>query len=342
MKKLYPLKFISIPKERVWGGKDNIGENWEISGFKKESTKVAEGFLEKNSLFDLVETYNADLVGEDHYKRYGNEFPLLIKKLFVDGRLSVQVHPDDLTAFDRHNSYGKNEAWYILDTKPDAKIYMGFNRDMDPNDFYKRCKEGKVEEVLNVIHPQKGDFFFIEAGTIHAAGDGVTIAEVQQLSDITYRVYDWGREYNPETKREMNLELAYDCINYMKYNAEKYFVPSNAPGHSEGYNRVVHLCRNDYFTMAFTQLSDSFHVYPENYNSFILYFSIDGDIKFSSKGNETILKPGEWVMIPASMDDFFIAPVKKGGIVKLLETYIEKPKYEKDEYININADPKIH
>ena len=168
-KAIYPIKFIPQPKERVWGGRRLaaqfhkpfdpdavIGESWEVSGFEDDSSVIESGWLEDNPLFDVIETYMDEIVGEDNYKRFGNEFPILVKLLDIQERLSVQVHPDDETAFDRHNSYGKTEAWYVLEADPTARIYMGFNKDLDAREFLDRCAAGTLEEVLNVVTPRKG------------------------------------------------------------------------------------------------------------------------------------------------------------------------------------------
>ena len=339
-KQLYPLKFIPQAKEKVWGGDKLarkfgkpfetdllIGESWEISGFEDDSSIIAEGYLEKNPLYDIIETYMGDIVGEDHYKYYGNEFPLLVKLLDIKDLLSVQVHPDDETAFDRHNSYGKNEAWYILDSEPDAVVYMGFNRDITPAEFYERCKAGTLEEVLNAYHPKKGDFFYIEAGIVHSAGHGLVIAEVQELSDVTYRIYDWGREKNPATARELHLDMAFDCINYSKYDAAKYFVPAGA----------THLARNKYFNINSYELKDSLHIYTEKFHSFIIYFCIEGDAKITPDSFGTTTKKeytfskGEWILVPAEFEDFVISGTVSG--TKVLEIYIELPEEESDSYI---------
>ena len=163
-KAIYPIKFIPQPRERVWGGRRLaaqfhkpfdpdavIGESWEVSGFEDDSSVIENGWLEDNPLFDVIETYMDEIVGEDNYKRFGNEFPVLVKLLDIQERLSVQVHPDDETAFDRHNSYGKTEAWYVLEADPTARIYMGFNKDLDMHEFLDRCAAGTLEEVLNVV-----------------------------------------------------------------------------------------------------------------------------------------------------------------------------------------------
>lgn len=341
-KQLYPLKFNPQPAERVWGGEKlvreynkpfelgrSIGESWEISGFEEGSSVITGGYLDKNSIYDVIETYMGDIVGEEHYKYFGNEFPLLVKMLDIKDLLSVQVHPDDETAYDRHNSYGKTEAWYILDSEPDAVIYMGFNRDVEPNEFYKLCKEGRLEEVLNAYHPQKGDFFYIEAGIVHSAGHGVVIAEVQQLSDVTYRIYDWGRENNPKTKREMHLELAFDCINYKKYDPEKYFVPAGSSNH---------LAHNDYFTINKYDLKDSFHIYTNKYDSFIVYFCSEGKVKITpdsfgmTTNIEYTFSKGEWILIPAAYEDFVLSPLEPGS--QVLEVYVDQLPEEPDTYVD--------
>lgn len=355
MKKLYPFSFNPIPKERVWGGHDLalrynkpfdrdavIGESWEVSGFEDESSIISNGFLEKSSLYDVIETYMDEIVGDDHYKRFGNEFPLLVKLLDIQDRLSIQVHPDDQTAFDRHNSYGKSEAWYVLEASPDAKIYMGFNRDVDPSEFYQRCKSGTLEEVLNVFTPHKGDFYYIESGIIHSAGGGLVMAEVQQLSDVTYRIYDWGRENNPQTAREMHLELAFDCINYSKYDSSRYFVPAEEHHHDDNCQDhcIKKLTSNEHFTITSISLCSPLHIYLDKFESFILYFCSEGQVAItlnhtSSSPQKYDLSKGEWMLIPASLDDFLLSPVQKD--THILEVYIEKPEEEKDNYINDQA-----
>ena len=340
-KHLHPLKFIPVSAKRPWGDhrlatrwnkafdpQETIGESWEISGFEDDSSLVAEGYLAENALYDIIETYMGDIVGEELYKCFGNEFPLLIKLLDVQEKLSLQVHPDDETAFDRHNCYGKNEAWYILDAEPGAKIYMGFNRDMDPNEFYYRCKEGRVLDVLNVIEPKPGDFFFIEAGTVHSAEGGIVIAEVQQLSDVTYRLYDWGRELNPATRRETHLETAYDCINYKAYDPEHYFVPAE--------QKAPLLTQNKYFTINRLDLKNSYHIYTDQYQSFILYFALQGEAVITPSKNQEqyTIRRGEWILVPAAYPDFVLSGTVPD--TQVLEVYI-KLEEEKDSYVEEEA-----
>lgn len=199
-----------------------IGESWEIADMGIEDSVLKEGWLAGNTLSELMETYLEKIVGEDVYNYYGRQFPLLIKFLDIHDKLSVQVHPDDSIAAERYDSLGKAEIWYVMDAAPDAKIYMGFNRKISAQEFYDRCHDGSVEEVLNVISPRKGDAIYVAPGTVHAAEGGILIAEIQESSDLTFRLYDWGREFNPETARQMHLEEAIDLINYGKFDSGLY------------------------------------------------------------------------------------------------------------------------
>jgi len=359
LKDLYPIRFKPILSKRVWGGDtlikdynkgeegksydEPIGESWDVCGFEDNSSIIKNGFLAKNDLFSVVEIYMGNLVGDDIYKKYGNEFPLLIKLLNIEDRLSVQVHPDNLTAFDRHNSYGKTEAWYVLEADENAKIYMGFNKDMSPNEFYERSKKGTLEEVLNVIKPKKGDFFFIEAGLIHSAQGHLVIAEVQQLSDVTYRIYDWGRENDPKTRREMHLDLAFDVINYKKYDKDKYFIPSAET--SKNPHRSPVLTKNEFFSINELALTDPLHIYIDKYKSFILYFCCEGQASIKpylpKKGKDQveILNKGEWILVPASYDEFLLSPETKG--TKVLEVFVPFIEDTKDDYIDESIPKEI-
>ncbi|MDE5731556.1 MAG: class I mannose-6-phosphate isomerase [Bacteroidales bacterium] len=246
-KKLYPLKFIPSASPRPWGGNalvarmgkhfvkcdDDgnetvigpdvpVGESWELADMGFEDSVIKDGWLAGNTIGDIMETYLERVVGEDVYNYYGRQFPLLIKFLDIQGKLSVQVHPDDEIAAQRYDALGKAEVWYVMDAAPEAKIYMGFNREVSAGEFYERCKAGTVDEVLNVISPKKGDAIYITPGTVHAAEGGLLIAEVQESSDMTFRLYDWGREFDPGTARQMHLEEAIDLIDYRPFDACQY------------------------------------------------------------------------------------------------------------------------
>lgn len=246
-KKLYPFKFIPIPSKRPWGGSAlvtemgkhfvecdedgnetvlgpdvKIGESWEIADMGFEDSVLSNGWLAGNTISDIMETYLERVVGEDVYNYYGRQFPLLVKFLDINDKLSVQVHPDDEIAAERYDALGKSELWYVLDADPDAVIYVGFTRDVTAQEFYDRCRNGSVKEILNEIHPRKGDTLFIAPGTVHAADKGVRVVEIQESSDMTFRLYDWGRENDPATARPIHLEEAIDVIDYRAFDPRSY------------------------------------------------------------------------------------------------------------------------
>ncbi len=304
MAKLYPLKFTPILKERVWGGDsiiremgkesesvNPIGESWEISGVQDDVSLVSNGFLTGNDLNDLVEIYLGELTGDSLYERYGNEFPILVKILDIRDNLSLQIHPDDATAMERHNSYGKTECWYILDASPDAKIYLGLNRELSAKEFYDKCMNETIQDALNIIKPEKGDLIYIKPGTLHAATGGILVAEVQQVSDVTYRVYDWGREHNPKTAREMHLDLAIDCIDYKKTSPDSLI---SKDGNTE----------NPYFKISRIKISNLCLKESYLFESFIIYFCTDGECIIKGGGVSEMIKKGENILIPAAMGEY--------------------------------------
>ena len=178
---------------------DRIGESWEISDMGIEDSVISNGWLAGNTISEIMETYLERVVGDRVYEYYGRQFPLLIKFLDIQDKLSVQVHPNDEIGEQRYDSLGKTEMWYVMDAEPGAKIYMGFKHEISAQELFDRCHNGTVDEVLNVIYPKKGDCIFIAPGTVHAADKGLLIAEIQESSDLTFRLYDWGREFNPAT-----------------------------------------------------------------------------------------------------------------------------------------------
>lgn len=306
MTKLYPLKFSPILKERVWGGdsiktklgKEHdgdaiIGESWELSGVQEDVSYISNGFLEGNDINDLIEAYLGDLVGDSIYEKYGNEFPLLIKILDIKESLSLQIHPDDETAIERHQSYGKTECWYILDASPDAKIYLGLNRHLTAKEFYDKCNDETIVDALNVIKPVPGDIIYIKPGTLHAATGGILVAEVQQVSDVTYRVYDWGREHNPKTAREMHLDLAIDCIDYEKLDINKYIFKGGS-------------AENPYFKIKRIDITDTYKNASYSFPSFIIYFCTQGEATVINGITTETIKKGEVILIPSEMGEYSI------------------------------------
>ena len=379
-KKLYPLKFVPIPSRRPWGGnalvKDLgkhfvecdedgnetvlgedvlIGESWELADMGIEDSVVENGWLAGNTISELMETYLERIVGENVYNYYGRQFPLLIKFLDINDKLSVQVHPDDEVGAERYDSLGKTEIWYVMDAKPGAKVYAGFNREVSAQEFYDRCHNGTVEEIMNVIYPKAGDAIFVTPGTVHAADGGILIAEIQESSDMTFRLYDWGREFNPATARKLHLEEAIDLIDYNAFDqglyrkgplwGEKASVEPCHKGeceeHTHDEGKVVEtLVECPQFNVSKLTLTDPLHIYTEKFESFIIYICIDGSASIqvpgvNEKGEECMqsydFAKGETILVPAEMPDFYLVPKDKSTV--LLEA-VTRPVEAIDEYID--------
>lgn len=341
MNKLYPIKFIPDARERIWGGdylaqvlnknfdEDSIGkaigESWEMWSLYGGSSTVQNGFLAGNTLDELMEIYLGDLVGENVYSYYNGEFPLLVKILDIKDKISVQVHPGNELAMERENSYGKAELWYIMDAKPGAKLYVGFNKDVTPVELYEKCKDGTVTDLLNCFTPQKGDCVYIQPGCIHSAEGEVVIAEIQQSSDISYRLYDWGREDNPKTARKMDLEEAIDVIDYSRFDKEKYY-----------FSKVTGNCTvadTSNFIVKTIELTEPVRVEPALTGSFIVYTCVQGEAAIrTNDGIEYTLQKGETILIPAAMEDFQVLPLAQD--TRLLETQMPQIADDPDLYLN--------
>ena len=371
-KQLYPLKFIPIPSKRVWGGSnlikklgkefyeadengnerkltadEAIGESWEIADMGAQDSVVANGWLAGNTISELMETYLDRIVGEDVYGRYGRQFPLLIKFLDIQNKLSVQVHPDDEVAEQRYDSLGKSEIWYVLDAAEGAKVYAGFNREISAQELYDRCHNGTVEEVLNVLHPKKGDAIRIVPGTIHAADGGLLIAEIQESSDLTFRLYDWGREFNPKTARKMHLDEAIDLINYSKFDDSLFIKGPLWGDECKVDGPVRELAKCPQFTVNEMKVSTPLQISKEKFNGFIIYMCIEGGASIQvsvpdGKGGKTTesteVHKGDTVLVPADMPDFFIVPTKRDTL--LVEAMVERQE-EVDSYINPDTEPYL-
>ena len=295
----------------------------------EDESVVSDGFLEGNTLEDILETYMGDLVGDAVYDCYRNQFPLLMKLLDINDRLSVQVHPDDEIAAQRYDSYGKKECWYVMEAGSDATILLGFKRDVTATEFYEACRKGTADTLMNAFHPKKGECYLINPGTVHAAGGGLVIAEIQEASDITLRLYDWGRELNPATAREMNLEEAIDIIDYGALKAEDCIVRKPESG------KVIF--DTDRFTLRKIDLSETYSVFPEQFDSFVAYICVEGSVEVrvplaGGSDQSCRLEKGQLILIPAAIDECFLTPAGKGATV--LETFVKAEQNEKDDYIN--------
>ncbi len=322
---LYPLKFKAIAKETVWGGNrlaqlmnkpfdtsKKIGESWELSGVQKSVSKVVNGFLRDNTIEELIEIYMGELVGDKIYEQFGVEFPLLIKLIDATETLSVQVHPDDETAAERHDAYGKTEMWYVLNSTPDGGIYVGFNKKISPQELYDNANKTTLPDVLNFEKASAGDVFFIPAGRIHAIGKGVMLAEIQQTSDVTYRVYDWGREHNPATARDMHMDLAIDTIDYEVHDDYKTL-------YSTQKNKPSQLAACPYFTTNLLEIDTLTERALMEHDSFVIYMCLEGEAILDCNGAKESITKGETVLIPASLADIHLKPK---STAKLLEVYI--------------------
>ena len=319
---LYPLKFVPILKSKVWGGdkltsvfekgpyKDGIGESWELSGVSGNISEVQNGELKGTNLQELLRSYGTELLGKRVSELYGKDFPLLFK--FIDARedLSVQLHPDDDLAGSRHNSYGKTEMWYIVDTDPEARLIIGFNGDMNQQRYQRSLSEGNLTETLNSEKINPGDAFFIAPGTVHAIGGGTLLAEIQQTSDITYRIYDWDRPDVDGNMRELHTDLALDAIDY---NA-----PKAKLEYDDEDNSIVRLCTSDYFETNKLKLTKPLHRDTSGLDSFRVYMCVEGDVLIETAGSAVSLSIGETVLIPASIDKIIL----KTASAILLEVYI--------------------
>lgn len=334
---MYPLKFKPILKTLVWGGEKiapykgieteqhNIGESWELSGVKGNESVVANGELAGKTITELIAEYREKLVGRKVYETCGTQFPLLIK--FIDARqdLSVQVHPDDELAAARHNgSKGKTEMWYVVQAEPEAHLLSGLKKEITPEEYVRRVEENTVTEVLNDYKVNAGDVFFLPAGRIHAIGAGTFVAEIQQTSDITYRIYDYGRLGLDGKPRELHTELAKDAIDYRVY-------PDYRTGFTAGENREVPLVDCKYFTTSLYDLSEKLFLDLSGTDSFLVVICLEGQGSISdsepafengpTKGHVTDIRQGETVLIPASSSGAVFKPAA-GSKLKFLTSRI--------------------
>ncbi|QLG44224.1 type I phosphomannose isomerase catalytic subunit [Costertonia aggregata] len=302
---LYPLKFRPILKERLWGGSklkeilekpvqnDTTGESWELSGVKGDVSVVANGELKGKSLQDLIDDYPETLMGKRIFERFGNEFPILIK--FIDAKkdLSIQLHPNDALARARHDSFGKTEMWYVMDADTDANLIIGFNKDVTKEEYSQSLKDDTLLNLLNYEPVKEGDTFFINTGKIHAIGAGVLLAEIQQTSDITYRVFDFKRKDKNGNLRELHTELALDAIDYSKKNDFKV----NYPKETNTPNSMVDC---PYFKTRFMHLTQELIQDVSQRDSFTIYMCVNGIAQIENDfAAETVTK-GETILVPAS------------------------------------------
>ena len=326
MSGLYPIKFKPIYLDKTWGGnriktllnKDfgdlpNCGESWEISGVEGNISVVENGFLTGNNLQELIEIYMGDLVGDKIYKKFGEEFPLLLKFIDAQQDLSIQVHPNDETAKKNHNAYGKTEMWYVLDAEDDALINCGFNQELTKEKYIESVENGSLTGLLNYDKAIKGDVYFIPAGRIHTLGKGSLVAEIQQTSDVTYRIFDYNRKDDKGNLRELHTELALESLDFSFLNDYK-------TKYSAVENESSEMISCNYFTTNILEFNTSIEKDYSQLDSFIIYMNLEGEFEVEFDGESVSVKKGETVLVPASLETFQLKPLTKE--VKTLEVYI--------------------
>ena len=324
---MYPLKFRPILKSMVWGGEKiapfksittdlhNIGESWELSGVKGNESVVANGEYAGKTITELIREFKAGLIGKANYERTGEEFPLLIK--FIDAKqdLSIQVHPNDELAAKRHNgSKGKTEMWYVVATGENAHLMAGLKEKITPEEYVERVNNNTITDVLQDFTLQPGDVFFLPAGRIHSIGAGSFIAEIQQTSDITYRIYDFGRLGLDGKPRELHTELAKDAIDYNVY-------PDYRTHYEKAADKENVLVDCRYFTTSLYELDKEYDMDLSALDSFLIIICTGGNAVITdSEGNRETVRQGETVLIPASTAGVKIAPE---GKVQFLTSYVK-------------------
>ncbi|GAA4415262.1 class I mannose-6-phosphate isomerase [Nibrella viscosa] len=328
---LYPLTFEPIFKDKIWGGqkiktilgKDfpqgpdgllpNCGETWEISGVAGEVSEVKEGSLKGKSLQELLAQYKEQLVGEHVYKQYGDRFPLLVKFIDANEDLSIQVHPNDKLAHERHQSFGKTEMWYIIQADPGSSLISGFNREVSREEYIDAVQNNTLTDILNREPVEAGDVFFLPAGRVHTIGKGLLLAEIQQTSDITYRIYDFDRVDDKGQKRELHTEQAVDAIDYKHYDQYK-------TSYERKRNQSVNAVTSDYFvTNVLNFDQEVMHDYT-HLDSFVILVCVGGAVTIQAEGGYNVpLKLGECALIPAAVKQVTLVP---DGDMTLLESYV--------------------
>ena len=322
---LYPLKFKPVFKDKIWGGRkmkthldldfsplQSCGEAWVLSGVAGCQTVIENGFLAGNDLNEILEIYMDELVGEHVFERFQKEFPILVKFIDANDWLSVQVHPDDALAASRNIGNGKTEMWYILGAEPGAELISGFNREMNSEKYQEALEQRRLKEILNYEKVQKGDVFFIPAGRVHALGPGILLAEIQQTSDTTYRIYDWDRVDNEGKPRELHTGLALEAIDFSH-------VDSFRTHYKPAMNKTATLVDSPFFKTSLLEMDRLTRMDYSDTDSFVIYMCIEGKLRVETDGEYVSLATGEVLLIPAVMDDVTLIPDEDA---RILEVYI--------------------
>ncbi len=318
----YPILFEPILKDRIWGGEklhtvlgkqklcNSIGESWEVSNVPENVSIVANGAYKNSSLDDLITKYSQELLGQTIINTFGYQFPLLFKFLDAKEDLSIQLHPNDELAKERHQSLGKTEMWYVMQADEGARVVVDFKEGVTQEDYLKHLKNKTLPSILNEISVKKGDAFFIQTGTVHAIGAGVLLAEIQQTSDITYRVYDWDRVDSNGNSRDLHVDLALQAIDY---NKKEVILP-----YTKIENEANQVVTCPFFTVNLIPLQNQYKL-TKNKDRFYLYVCTQGNCTIELENQSTCnLKQGQTVLIPA-----IVKALNISGEATLLEIYID-------------------
>lgn len=321
---LYPLKFKPIFKERIWGGSKlndfcqnpeptnkPIGECWALSALRGDESVVVNGPLAGKTLNQLLVEYREELVGEDVFKKYQYNFPLLFKFIDANDKLSIQVHPNDELAMQRHGCFGKSEMWYIIDAEEGAELILGFNQEVDKDLYLKHLNEGTLETILNKVKVRPGDAFYIPAGLVHAIGKGILLAEIQQSSDITYRLYDYNRVDANGEKRQLHTEEALGAVGFN--DNFKYIQAYSVSNISE----KVLIVENEFFAVNVFDTQESIvRPYPA-FSSFVVYICLFGDLEIKYEDIIIGLKKGEAILIPSCLKKYYFSCVVESKVLEI-------------------------
>lgn len=337
---LYPMKFLPLYKNKIWGGNKiqtlgfdysplpNCGELWALSSVKDNESVIANGFLANNNLSEALEIYMGELVGERNYERFGNEFPILIKIIDANDKLSIQVHPDDALARRRGMDNGKTEMWYIMEAEQGAEMVDGFAQKVTPEEYQQFLKLGKLEQLLHVEHPQQGDVFFIPAGRVHALGKGVLLAEIQQTSDTTYRIYDYNRPDTNGKLRELHTAEALEAIDFSELRDGK-------THYSYRENATTRLAECPYFTTNLITLNKPIRKDFSELDSFVVYLCTEGIAAVKTMDLIIPVHAGECVLVPAIADR---VELFSQGPAKMLEIFVDPEQYKEDDFHKYDRD----
>lgn len=328
-KQLYPLKFDLHYQRKIWGGErifeykgekspsHDVGETWEISPMEGAESVVANGELKGQSLVALTQTYGADLLGKQVAERFGGKFPLLVKMIDANDDLSIQVHPNDDYARTHHNgSWGKTEMWYLLECANNATIYAGWKKQTNPTQLKEIVKTDEVMEYLDVHKPHPGDVFFLPAGKVHAIGAGCLLLEIQQASDITYRMFDFNRTDAQGNKRELHIDPSAEVTNYEVNKEGAISYDRNIT------DAPVLLAESKYFSTHRLELTKPYDMHLAERDSFTILFVEKGDVELQTATGNTSATKGEALLLPASISSCHIA--LKGNGAVLVESYVPK------------------